>query len=282
MSETTSTGQSGSHRTHVRPRAVWGGLALALVGVALAGAGLILGSWPVAGGGALVLVMGAGVSLAGGIMRDATTRLTPARAVRAVRQGEVHDGVEPGRQASTAAAREEAVRLSDMTHRLHAAARKPADLAWAPVAGGMLLLGAAVLLVSQWELVAHTATGRSNSFRDTAAVILLGLAGLRLALIPGRHVIASGVAGLVGAGLVVTGILATHDHVALAAVETTTGAVAIISAVTAAVSASGSRRPFDHTRTSACQDVADGRGASPKAATRRGLAARDRRRSVRP
>ena len=91
MSETTSTGQSGSHRTLVRPRAVWGGLALALVGVALAGAGLILGSWPVAGGGALVLVMGAGVSLAGGIMRDATTRLTPARAVRAVRQGEVHD-----------------------------------------------------------------------------------------------------------------------------------------------------------------------------------------------
>jgi hypothetical protein len=98
-------------------------------------------------------------------------------------------------------------------------------------------------VTSQWELVAPTATGQHNSFRDTAAAILLGLSGLRLALVPGRHLIASAVAGLAGSGLVLTGILAAHDNVSLAAVETTTGAAAIICAVTAAVSASGGRAP---------------------------------------
>ena len=118
---------------------------------------------------------------------------------------------------------------------------------WAPVAGGTLLLVAAVLLVSQWELVAHTSTGRATSFRDTTAVILISLSGLRLALTPGRHLMAAALAGITGAALVLTSVLGAHDHPTVAALEAIAGVVVVLAALTAVVSAPSDRPPCDRT-----------------------------------
>jgi hypothetical protein len=115
------------------------------------------------------------------------------------------------------------------------------SVAVAPVAGWLLLLLTTVLTVSQWELVAMSAVGHDNSLRDTGAAIVLGLAGLRISLSPGPHPIATGLAGLAGTGLVVAGLLADHDHQALAVIEMAAGCLAAFCCVTAAVSPSARR-----------------------------------------
>lgn len=128
------------------------------------------------------------------------------------------------------------------TDPLQTAARTPSDLRWAPVAGWTLRQVAAVLRVSQWELVAHTTAGPANSFRETAAAILISLSGLRLALTPGRHLMAGAGAGTAGAGLVLTGVLAAHDHATVSALEATAGVVVVLAAGIGVASAT-SRRP---------------------------------------
>ena len=85
--------------------------------------------------------------------------------------------------------------------RARAAAGLPrVTVSWAPFAGGILLMVAAVLTASQWELVAGTTTGRSNSYRDGALSILVGLGGLHLLVAPGRHRITDAVVALAGSG----------------------------------------------------------------------------------
>ena len=180
MSETTKDGPSGPVNAPVRPRWIWSGVALSLGGLVLIGAGLVLRSWPAAGGGVTLIVVGLGLSWAGGVLWDATSGISPADEVRAVRDGEVRQGVKPGTQVNPSAARAEARRASRVTRVTHepkASTSRSTALRWAPVAGWMLLLAAAVLLVSQWELVGHTATGRRNSYRDTVAIIVFGLSG---------------------------------------------------------------------------------------------------------
>jgi hypothetical protein len=90
--------------------------------------------------------------------------------------------------------------------------------------------------MSQWELVAPTATGRSNSFRDTGFAILLGLGGLRLAVAPGLHPIAASITIFAGLGLVLGGVLAHHSGTGLATVEVASGCLALLSSLIAFVS----------------------------------------------
>jgi hypothetical protein len=95
-----------------------------------------------------------------------------------------------------------------------------------------------VLTVSQWELVAPSATGQDNSLRDTALGIAVGLAGLRTALSPGRHLITAGIAGLAGTALILAGLLAAHDHQGLAVVEVASGCLVALCSLIAAASPS--------------------------------------------
>jgi hypothetical protein len=214
---------------------------LVLLGVSLAGTGLMTASWPVAGAGVVLTVTGSYVSWVGGVMNDATIGLSPRFELRAVRDGSSHPGVAAGAQIGDPAVREEAARLSLVTHQVLARAHATPSPAWTVPAGWTLLLVAAVLLVSQWELVAHTTTSRANSYRDTALAIVLGLSGLRLACTPGRHRVAAAAVALSGAGLVLNGLLADHDQLGLAVVETTAGAVAFLCAAATVLSTAVSR-----------------------------------------
>ena len=239
------TGSTSSTRRHtlVRPRLVWSGLALALLGVVVAGVGLMSSAWLLVGGAVLVLVIGACLSWAGGAMHDATTGLDLHDELRAVRDGTTHPGVRAGAQTGSTAAHEEAARQTRVTQQVLDQARHTSASDWTKPAGWTLLLVAAVLLVSQWELVAHSATGRSNSYLDTAVAIVLALVGLRQALTPGPHRITAALAGLSGLGLTLNGVLATHDHASLAVVETAGGLVALLCAAAATLSTRTRTRP---------------------------------------
>ena len=224
-------GDRSTRTRAVKPRQVWSGLVAAIAGASLLGLGLSVGAptWMAVGAG--VLVLGAAVAVRGGILRDAFST-SPARAeLRHLVRGTERPGVVPGEMVRDPAAQRTARAATRTTAALesqrHAAVTPP----WSPAAGWVLLLVTLVLVVSQWELVAHDATGRSNSYRDTGLAILIGLAGLRLALSPGRHVVAGTVAAVAGAGLVLGGLLAVHDDGGLAVVEVACGALALVAVI---------------------------------------------------
>jgi hypothetical protein len=201
----------------VRPRWVWGGPLLALIGAATLGLGVALLSWTFSALGAGLLLLGAAASLRGGVLHDAVPNLAVRRELRQVLEGDVHQGIVPGETVPAPATRRDAIATNRSTRAVQDSAKHPNDVHWAPVAGWVLLL-TTVLTVSQWELVAPTATGRDNSFRDTALSIALGLGGMRTALSPGRHLITTSITGLAGTALILAGLLADHDHQGLAVV----------------------------------------------------------------
>ncbi|HVE24477.1 MAG TPA: hypothetical protein VNC22_03695 [Sporichthya sp.] len=222
----------------VRPRWVWGGLVGALSGAAVLSVGVVLLSGPVSVTGTALLLVGVGCSVHGGVLYDAVSGFSPRRELRQVRAGVVHPGVAPGEMVNTDRAHADAAASNQRTRRLEDAAHHPAKAHWAPVAGWMCMLITATLVVSQWNLVAHNATGASNSFRDTVWAILLGLCGLRVAVVPGRHRIAAAVILISGLGLVLGGTLAEHDHLGLQLVEVTCGCLAVACALAAYLSPS--------------------------------------------
>ena len=225
----------------VRPRWVWGGLLLAVVGAGTLSWGVVSLSWASSLVGAALLLLGAGAGLRGGVLYDAVPTLAARHQLRQAVDGDVHPGIAPGDTLATPAARQDALATNQALHAREAAAQHQGEVHWAPVAGWLLLLLGAVLTVSQWELVAPTATGRGNSLRDTAVAIVLGLAGLRIAVVPGRHRIATGLTGLAGIGLILAALLADHDHQSLAVVEAAGGCVAALCSLAAAASPSAGR-----------------------------------------
>jgi hypothetical protein len=217
----------------VRPRWVWGGLVGTLAGAVVLSIGVVTLSALASISGAVVLLLGAACSLHGGVLDDAVSTLSPRRELRQVRDGEVHPGVAAGEMVDTPPARHDAVASNRRTRELGRAAHHPGPVAWAPVAGWTCLLITAILVVSQWNLVAHDAAGASNSFRDTGCAILLGVSGLRVAVATSRQLIASGGVLVAGLALVLGAVLAEHHHRGLQLVEVASGCLAVVCALVA-------------------------------------------------
>lgn len=100
-----------------------------------------------------------------------------------------------------------------------------------PVAGWALFLISLVLLWAQGTLVARDPVGRTNSFRDTAIAILVGLVGIRAGMTRGRHPVCAVLAAVVGGCLVLNGLLAEHHGTGLVVVELACGFLALLAAV---------------------------------------------------
>ncbi len=225
-------GDESTSPAPVRPRWVWGGLLLALVGTSVLGVGVAVLSWTVALAGGALLVLGAAASLRGGILHDAVRRPDLGDELRGVRDGDVHPGVGAG-LASGPRARRDATETNHDTRELEAATRPHPGVRWAPAAGWLLLVTSAVVTTSQWALVAHTPTGRHDNYLYAGVAVVLGLAGLRVVTAPGRHPVAVGASLLGGLVLVVNGLLGEHDNTGPATVEVSCGILAALCAVVA-------------------------------------------------
>jgi hypothetical protein len=212
---------------------VWSGLLLALVGAALLGLGLAAMSWVLSLVGVGVLVTGAALGLAGGVMYDAVSTAPGKREIRDVVEGRPHPGVAAGDMVRTHRAASGAEATGEMVRRVTAAGSRAPAPPLAPVAGWSLVLMTIVVMASQWSWVARTATGHTTSGRDTVLAVVVGLCGLRLAIAPGRHRAAAGIALLAGLGLLVAGWTAAHDRSFAVATELTFGALTVVAAIAA-------------------------------------------------
>jgi hypothetical protein len=231
----------------VRPRLVWGGLGTALLGMAAIAVGRVLEVLPVTAVGLVALLAGAVAGVRGGVLYDAFRR-SPARAeLRGVASGGARAGVVPGDRVVSSDAARCAAAATRAARALEDERRAAPAPPLSPLAGWVLVLVTVVLVASQSQLVAHDATGRASSYRDTGLAILLGLAGLRLALGSGRHRLSSLVAAAAGLGLVAGGLWTGHHHPGLAAVEVACGTVSVLAALAAVGSRPTVRPPAPDT-----------------------------------
>jgi hypothetical protein len=118
MNDRTSAGHSDRPRL-VRPRWIWIGVALGVIGIVATGIGLMAQSWPTVVVGVAALVLGAASALAGGVMRDVHSSRSLSQEVQDVGEGNAHEGTVPGqsiddpdiRKSAAAIERERAQRL---------------------------------------------------------------------------------------------------------------------------------------------------------------------------
>lgn len=208
---------TGKHR--VRPRRVWGGLFVAIVGAAVIGLAILVASWSVALAGLVLLGIGALVAWRGGALYDATGAFELDAEVRDIKEGNAREGTKAGEQIRDPDARRES-RRADHTRRAATAGTLRAPRPGLSVAGAIVLLVAAAFVLSTQGMYPHTHTGQINGERDLGLAILAGLVGLRVLLSPRPHRVGVAVALLCAAGMALQAWLAPHDATRSAAFET--------------------------------------------------------------
>ena len=114
----------------VRPRWVWSGLLLALLGTCLLA--LWIATWRAGAGigGAILLVLGGAAAMRGGILYDTHGARPVAGDIDEVRDADVHRGTAPGDVITDPHLRAEARETSRMTDQLLRAAQ---DAPWRPL-----------------------------------------------------------------------------------------------------------------------------------------------------
>jgi hypothetical protein len=210
MSSEKGRGSRGRGKHLVRPRLVWGGLLLALVGAITIGVAVGVSSWPVAIAGIVLLVVGGLVGWRGGALYDATSEFALDEAVQEVKEGDAHEGTKPGDQVRSPEAHRESLR-ADRTRQATTAATLRAPRPGLSVLGAILLLTGAAFVVATQGMYPHSHTGQINGERDLGLAVLAGLVGLLVLLSPRRHPVATGVALLCAVGMALQAVLARHD-----------------------------------------------------------------------
>lgn len=221
-SDTTTT-----ERHRVRPRWVWSGLLLILVGLVVLALGLVGRSlvWSLVG--PVVAAVGGFLTWRGGVMYD----VHGSRPLRQEATELVHDDVHEGRSPTERMSHETAEQIArgNDERRRELLARVESDdfPSLAPVGVVVLLLMAVWLFVSQFVLAyPFTATGQSNALRDTGFAIVIGLCGLWMRQL-GPRPVATGLCLLCGVLLVVFALTQSHAAGRTEWNEILTGAVVI-------------------------------------------------------
>jgi hypothetical protein len=210
MSSEKGRGSRGRGKHLVRPRLVWGGLLLALVGAITIGVAVGVSSRTVAIAGIVLLVVGGLVGWRGGALYDATSEFALDEAVQEVKEGDTHEGTKPGDQVRSPEAHRESLR-ADRTRQATTAGTLRARRPGLSVLGAILLLaGAAFVLAMQGEYP-HSHTGQINGLRDLGMAVVAGLVGLLVLFSPRRHPVAAGLALLCAVGMALQAVLARHD-----------------------------------------------------------------------
>lgn len=218
-------------RVVVRPRWIWIGLLAAVVGMVVAGLGVTWLSWPWSLAGALVLLSGIALALAGGVMYDAHVA-PPSQELHQVLEGGVQDGLSWHETSATPTSRRRARQLEHRLDALEAATRQaPRPYPVRPAAVALIVV-AVFLLVAQWELYPTETPGQTNANRALGCAIVIAVCGLRVAVgqphRPRRSWAA--VAAVAGLLLLLNGLLSPHERFATALAECVCGGIVLLSA----------------------------------------------------
>jgi hypothetical protein len=233
---------SSSDRHLVRPRRVWIGTLLAILGLVVVSVGLVLLSWPWSLTGTVIALGGAVVAWRGGILYDVHSSGVRSELGEVV-HGTVREGVAPGETVhASPEARSRTVQVERRRRGLERAAMVAPRPGPTRPAGWVLLLIAIFLMVAQWELYPLERPGQTNAVRALGAAILFAIAGMRMASSQGRPPrVAALVSITVGLALLLNAVLAQHDVGSTAASEGVCGAVACLAGIVVLI-ASWSRR----------------------------------------
>jgi hypothetical protein len=211
----------------VRARLVWGGTLTALLGIVVAGLGVIrLDLW-IGVAGAVLLLLGALVAWRGGVLNDTRGDVHPVRELEEVVHGDVHQGVSADSEVVADAAQRKA---EDLTERKQHLLDRAGDRAGPSLrylgAYGMVALGTWLLAGQGLLGYPFTATGQDNALRDVGFAVLLVLCGLSLRM-RRRHLVISTLAAAGGALLILQALLLPHDSSVIRGDEILTGILAL-------------------------------------------------------
>ena len=213
----------------VRPRWVWTGLVIVLLGLLVVSAGMMDRSvaWIVCGLG--LVAVGAPVSLHGGILRDTQRDFRPRQEVRDVLEGRAHRAPRSGGPLRSPRAQRNSLAVDAQRRALLGAATRTARPNLARPAATVALVVCTWLLIAQWSIYPMSRMGQNNALRDLGVGIAVALAALRVVL-AGRRFRASVLMIVGGAALVLFAVLMRHDSHGVAVSELASGILILLSA----------------------------------------------------
>ncbi len=220
-----------SSRTLVRPRPLWAGVALAIIGMVTIALAMTQGSqvWTWIGVG--VLAIGLLVAWRAGILNDVHSAEPMSHEVHEVVKGGTFAGVAAGEQIRDGAARRHARETTARTtDHLASQVKAPSPPARPAATLSLLLLGGWIFASTFLVLHPYTVTGQNSALRDLGFAIIVTLSALWLRHIgPNRAVTA--VAVLAGVLMVLSAFLLPYDNQAVAVLDTVNGAAVILVAM---------------------------------------------------
>jgi hypothetical protein len=204
-------------RHRVRPRLVWTGLGLMLLGATVAGTGVaLLGSsalaWWLLVGGSVIGLGGCAVALRAGLLYDITSAEGPGRVVDEVRADVVRPGPDPEDRTAPPHVAEHAAGTQQLAEAVQAqSSPRPQDRSLRKLGGWCSVAAGIVLLCTQGAL---SDASRGASWRVAGLGIVLVLTGLVLSNLVSR--VAAVVAIAAGALVLVMGLVGDESTLAVA------------------------------------------------------------------
>lgn len=220
----------------VRPLGVWGGVGLGIAGAITAGVGVAIGSWVVSAVGVAILVVAAAVGAGSGGLYAVHGARPPEQELGDALHGRTYQGIAPGDTVEDRGVRETSRAMDRRREGLIQARAATPRPPLAPIAGGLLLLVALVLLVAQGNVYPREPAAQEDGQRALGLAIVAAAAGLRYLVSPGRHVFFGAAALLAGLALVLSGLLVDHLTQGPVVLEVATGVVTLVAAATALAS----------------------------------------------
>lgn len=214
--------------THtVHTRWTWASLLVLLAGVVVLGIGVIVLDLVVSVVGGVLLLAGTVGAWRSGLMWDVDTGSSPTDLVSSESETVERPGAST-HQDDEATAEHAEETTHEVRRRLED--RRGTRLNLVPLGALLVLAAGAWLALTQWILYPETPTGRVGTWRAMGGGVVLLLVGLWLVQ-HGRTLVATAIALVTGAVMILLGIVGAHDTQTGAASEIVSGAVAVLGAL---------------------------------------------------